>query len=84
MEMDRVEVSLSVIQWHAVADAFLTYIHRKVHDLYSFFSDCEMLLPSLLLSDSLIIPALLAWVDSRHFDVQAREITVCFLFLSTF
>lgn len=78
------EVSLSVIQWHAVPDAFLTYIHSKVHDLYSFFSHCEMLLPLLLLCDSLIIPALLAWVDSRHFDVQACEITVCFLFLSTF
>lgn len=39
------------------------------------FSDCEICLPLLLLTDGLIIPAVFVWVDSSHFNVSACEVT---------
>lgn len=53
----------------AFTDAFLTYMLRLVYDLRSLYFGCEMHLPLPLLTDNLIIPAMLLWVDSRHVDV---------------
>lgn len=68
-----VEMSLSIIQWYAVSDVFLTYMLRWVYDLCSHLADF-MCLPLLPLNDSLIIPVIFVWVDSSHLDVWACQV----------